>query len=134
MVVMKLSLKDLKGKFYDTVKGWVNRTTEAGAYPQPLCLKWAQAVKKALVHAEKVDSPIDSQEFHWQFTCQDRRPSDQKREALPFVSKCPHILDSITFGQHSKVEVERRRRIRLRQKEVAKKRPDNLPSKGNRAA
>lgn len=124
----------LKGQSYDTVKGWVNRTTEAGAYPQPLCAKWAQAVKTALVHAEKVDSPIDRQEFHRQFTCQDCRPSDQKRETKPFDSKCPQILDSITFGQHSKVEVERRRRIRLRQREVAKKRPDKFSSKGNRAA
>eukprot|EP00438_Fugacium_kawagutii_P028530 Skav222527 [mRNA] locus=scaffold2875:78605:82075:+ [translate_table: standard] len=106
----------LKGTVQHDTKGWVNLTTLAGAYPEMLCNKWAQSVKRALRHASQISPAIKLEELNRIFTGQTCGAGTEKTETFRHCSQVPKLLETIVFGQHSRAEAERRRALRQKQK------------------
>lgn len=113
----------LKGRTWSEQHGWVNRTSLAGAYPNELCKKWVQIIRQQLegCNAPEIHRPVKFEKLYEELQSQRGHQSQKDLESFPFCNSCPKVLDSVAFGQHSKAEVERRRKIRQRQKKCKTK-------------
>lgn len=110
----------LKGRVFDPIKGWINRTSLAGSYPPELCRQWAQCVKASLLglHAQKkpeTSCPWSSLESV-RSTIDCEKSKSPSIVECPITSKIPGLLDEVVFGQHSIAEAQRRRKKRQQRK------------------
>ena len=110
----------LKGRVFHPDKGWVNRTSLAGSYPDELCRHWAQCVKTSLLGLDAQKKPETS--CAWpslqsvRSTIDIEKSKGQSIVECPITSKIPNLLDEIVFGQHSTAEAQRRRKRRQERK------------------
>ena len=95
---------------------WMNRTAVAGAYPDKLCRRWADAIRHLLLDAAeepRADPGIletslriaATQPKPRSFCCVEKAEKDN-----------PCLLESIVFGQHTRAEAQARRLLRRKQK------------------
>ena len=111
-------LQGRKQQQQDGETQWVNATELA--YPLDLCKAWAQAVKPTLLNvSEKSGSGAGG--FALRFEEAANKGRARQLELCKDLEKSfPKILESITFGQHSRAEASRRRQKRNNQKACRK--------------
>lgn len=112
----------LKGRVRNPAKGWVNRTSLAGAYPDKLCDRWAQIIGDDVTlpcHDKKELGSDFEQVAKEPFAASSDSPKSGEVEC-PITSKIPGLLDCVVFGNHSKAEAARRRQRRAKAKENQK--------------
>ena len=99
---------------HDDQYRWVNRTELAGAYPMCLCQKWAQTVKPLLIDVSEEPGSIAEHIRAKLSAASIARQGEFFPIISKFQAKLPALLDSVTFGQHTRAEATWRRQRRHR--------------------
>lgn len=92
---------------------WRNRTALASSYPHKLCSHWVRCAEDGLTNAETKFGT----DFGSVIQSLDKANSSSYKESADSLqrqgsSAVPAIIDSVVFGQHSKAEADKRRRLR----------------------